>query len=123
MGLAGRPLALIGPTKGKTGRRGSTAAVAAELDRIIHERLRLAIVIALAAQPVLTFTELKTLLQTTDGNLSVHARKLEDAAYIRCRKIFDGRVPKTEYSLTPSGRRALNRYASQMRTLLAAPPR
>jgi DNA-binding HxlR family transcriptional regulator len=108
---------------GAAPRRASAGPVAAALDRIIHERLRLAIVSALAAQPVLPFTELKSLLQTTDGNLSVHARKLENAGYIRCRKSFAGRIPRTDYSLTPAGRRALERYAGHMETILAALPR
>ena len=89
-----------------------------ELDRIIHERLRLAIVSALAVNEALSFTELKQLLKTTDGNLSVHARKLEEAEYVSCRKYFDGRVPKTEYRLTASGRRALERYLDHMEALI-----
>src|SRR5438876_11915236 len=80
-----------------------------ELDRLIHERLRLGIISALAVNERLTFNDLKRLLHTTDGNLSVHARKLEDAQYVACDKTFDGRVPKTEYRLTPSGRRALDK--------------
>ena len=90
------------------------------LDRMIHEKLRLGIVSALAAAPSLTFTELKGLLDTTDGNLSVHARKLEEAGYIHCRKSFEGRVPKTEYSLTPAGRKALARYLDHMEALVKA---
>ena len=93
------------------------------LDPVIHERLRLGIVSALASRPVLAFTDLKSLLKTTDGNLSVHARKLEEAGYIRCRKSFRGRIPKTEYSLTPAGRRALARYAGRMEAVLATLPR
>jgi DNA-binding HxlR family transcriptional regulator len=89
-----------------------------ELDRLIHERLRLAIVSALAVNEALSFTELKHLLKTTDGNLSVHARKLEEAEYLSCRKYFDGRVPKTEYRLTPAGRRALERYLDHMEALI-----
>ena len=89
-----------------------------ELDRIIHERLRLAIVSALAVNEALSFSELKQLLKTTDGNLSVHARKLEDAEYVSCRKYFDGRVPKTEYRLTAAGRRALERYLDHMEALI-----
>jgi DNA-binding HxlR family transcriptional regulator len=97
------------------------AQVAAqELDRLIHERLRLGIVSALAANDSLTFNELKRLLKTTDGNLSVHARKLEDASYIACSKSFDGRVPKTEYRLTAPGRRALERYLDHMEALIRA---
>ena len=88
------------------------------LDRVIHERMRLAIVSALAASPSLTFNELKDLLGTTDGNLSVHARKLEEAELVTCTKTFEGRVPKTEYRLTTSGRRALERYLEHMETLI-----
>ena len=91
-----------------------------DLDRLIHERVRLAIVSALAARDRLTFNELKALLKTTDGNLSVHARKLEDANYITCDKSFQGRVPKTEYRLTALGRRALERYLDHMEALIRA---
>ena len=94
--------------------------VAQDLDRLIHERLRLGIVSALAANNSLTFNELKALLRTTDGNLSVHARKLEEADYIACTKSFDGRVPKTEYRLTAGGRRALERYLAHMEALIRA---
>lgn len=99
------------------------AASAAEpmaLDRLIHERIRLAIVSALAVNPTLSFSDLKQLLGTSDGNLSVHARKLEEAGYIACRKQFEGRVPRTDYSLTAAGRRALERYLSHMEALIAA---
>lgn len=88
------------------------------LDRVIHERMRLAIVSALAAHPSLAFNELKTLLNTTDGNLSVHARKLEEAGYVSCTKRFEGRVPRTEYTLTTSGRAALDRYLAHMAALI-----
>lgn len=88
------------------------------LDRVIHERLRLAIVSALAVHESLTFNDLKTMLDATDGNISVHARKLEDAGYVACSKGYDGRVPRTEYRLTPSGRRALERYLSHMEALI-----
>ncbi len=91
-----------------------------ELDRLIHERARLAIVSALAVNESLTFNELKALLKTTDGNLSVHARKLEEANYIVCLKSFDGRIPKTEYQLTAIGRRALERYLDHMEALIQA---
>lgn len=91
-----------------------------ELDRLIHERLRLGIVSALAVNASLTFNELKELMQTTDGNLSVHARKLEDAEYITCTKSFEGRTPKTEYKLTTSGKRALERYLNHMEALIKA---
>jgi DNA-binding HxlR family transcriptional regulator len=91
-----------------------------DLDRIIHERLRLGILSALAVNTSLTFNELKRLLKTTDGNLSVHARKLEDAEYIACDKSFEGRVPKTEYRMTAAGRRALERYLDEMEELIKA---
>ncbi len=90
----------------------------AELDRIIHDRIRLGIVSALAAAPTLTFIELRTILGTTDGNLSVHARKLEDAGYVACTKSFEARVPRTEYQLTPEGKAALERYLSHMEDLI-----
>ena len=91
-----------------------------EFDRLIHERLRLGIVSALAVNESLTFNDLKKLMNTTDGNLSVHARKLEDAQYITCSKSFEGRVPKTEYRLTAAGRRALERYLDHMEALIRA---
>ena len=91
-----------------------------ELDRLIHERLRLGIVSALAVNDTLTFNDLKRLLETTDGNLSVHARKLEEAEYILCSKSFDGRLPRTEYRLTPAGRRALEKYISHMESIIKA---
>jgi DNA-binding HxlR family transcriptional regulator len=95
-------------------------AVSADLDRLIHERIRLGIVSALAVNRSLTFNELKALLKTTDGNLSVHARKLEEADYIVCEKSFDGRLPKTEYRLAPAGKRALERYLNHMEALIRA---
>jgi len=85
-----------------------------ELDRLIHERIRLGIVSALATNESLSFNDLKRVLKTTDGNLSVHARKLEEAEYISCDKFFEGRVPRTEYRLTAAGRRALAEYLDQM---------
>jgi DNA-binding HxlR family transcriptional regulator len=97
-----------------------THSATAALDRLIHERLRLGIVSALAVNPLLTFNELKRLLKTSDGNLSVHARKLEEAGYIACEKYFEGRTPKTEYRLTSAGRRALERYLSHMEALIRA---
>ena len=93
---------------------------ALNLDRLIHERLRLGIVSALAVNECLSFTDLKRLLDTTDGNLSVHARKLEEAEYITCDKSFDGRVPRTEYRLTAAGRRALEKYLVHMEALIRA---
>jgi DNA-binding transcriptional ArsR family regulator len=94
------------------------AMSAAELDRLIHERLRLGIVSALAGNASLTFNELKEILKTTDGNLSVHARKLEDAGYITCEKSFEGRTPKTEFRLSDDGRRALGRYLDHMESII-----
>ena len=100
------------------GRRAEGAVP--ELDRLIHERVRLGIVSALAVSESMTFNDLKQLLKTTDGNLSVHARKLEDADYIACSKSFEGRLPRTEYRLTPAGRRALERYLDHMEALIRA---
>jgi DNA-binding MarR family transcriptional regulator len=88
------------------------------LDRLIHERLRLGILSALAVNEALSFNDLKKLMATTDGNLSVHARKLEEAEYIACTKSFEGRVPKTEYRITAAGRRALERYLDHMEALI-----
>ena len=93
---------------------------APDLDRIIHERIRLGMVSALAVNASLSFTELKKLLNTTDGNLSVHAGKLEEAGYIRAHKFFDGRIPRTEFSLTDRGRHALDRYLDHMEALIRA---
>ena len=90
------------------------------LDRLIHERMRLGIVSALAVNDSLTFNELKRLLKTTDGNLSVHARRLEEAEYVSCTKGFEGRVPKTEFRLTAAGRKAFERYLGHMETLIQA---
>jgi DNA-binding MarR family transcriptional regulator len=104
----------------ETIRNPAKEAAPADLDRLIHERIRLGIVSALAVNRSLTFNELKGLLKTTDGNLSVHARKLEEADYIVCSKSFDGRLPKTEYRLTAAGRRALERYLNHMEALIRA---
>jgi DNA-binding MarR family transcriptional regulator len=93
---------------------------AQKLDRLIHERLRLGILSALSVSDSLTFNELKKLLESTDGNLSVHARKLEEAGYVACSKSFEGRMPKTEYKLTAAGRRALERYLDHMEALIQA---
>ena len=110
-----------GPSSGLAPVDGSSVdPMPPALDRLIHERLRLGIVSALAVNDVLSFSELKTLLRTTDGNLSVHARKLEDADYITCTKTFEGRVPHTQYSLTASGRAALKRYLDHMEALIRA---
>jgi DNA-binding HxlR family transcriptional regulator len=95
-----------------------------DLDRLIHPRIRLGIISALAAADgPLSFNDLKNLLETTDGNLSVHARKLEEARYIACTKSFEGRVPRTEYTLTPAGRRAFDRYLDHMEAILQAAKR
>src|SRR5437667_10278143 len=91
-----------------------------DFDRLIHEKTRLAIVSALAVNPTLTFNEVKAILKTTDGNVSVHTRKLEEASYITCRKSFEGRMPRTEYALTAAGRRALERYLGHMEALIKA---
>ena len=91
-----------------------------DLDRLIHERLRLGIVSALATRESLSFNDLKAALKTTDGNLSVHARRLEEAGYIACHKGFEGRVPRTTFRLTPAGRRALERYLAHMEALIRA---
>lgn len=101
-------------------REQTREAVSPDLDRLIHERIRLGIVSALAVNRSLTFNELKALLKTTDGNLSVHARRLEEADYIVCSKSFDGRLPKTEYRLAAAGRRALERYLNHMEALIRA---
>jgi DNA-binding HxlR family transcriptional regulator len=95
-------------------------ATPSTLDRLIHERMRLGIVSALAVNDRLTFNELKELMKTTDGNLSVHARKLEDAGYVTCTKTFEGRVPRTEYALTAAGRKALERYLNHMEAIIRA---
>ena len=102
------------------GVRGTAAGSAPDFDQLIHERVRLGIVSALAVNDTLSFTELKALLQASDGNLSVHARKLEDAGYVACTKGFEGRVPRTDYRLTAEGRRALARYLDHMEALIRA---
>jgi DNA-binding HxlR family transcriptional regulator len=108
-----------GEERSLLGVEGSVSPVGAlELDRLIHERMRLAIVSSLAVNATLSFNELKGLLETTDGNLSVHARKLEEAGYVTCTKSFEGRVPRTEYRLTATGRQALERYLSHMEALI-----
>ena len=96
------------------------APPAAQLDRLVHERLRLGILSALSVNESLTFVELRKLLETTDGNMSVHARKLEEAGYVACAKSFEGRVPRTDYRLTATGRRALDRYLDHMEALIQA---
>ena len=106
-------VALAGPS-------GPAPQTALDLDRLIHERMRLGIVSALAVNDHLSFNDLKGLLKTTDGNLSVHARKLEEASYIACEKYFEGRMPKTEYRLTHIGRRALEHYLERMEAIIHA---
>jgi DNA-binding transcriptional ArsR family regulator len=101
----------------RTARRAS-AARAIDLDRLVHDRTRLAIVSALAVNEVLSFGELKAMTETSDGNLSVHARKLEEGGYLTCTKSFDGRVPKTEFRLTDGGRQALQKYLDHMEALI-----
>jgi len=98
----------------------AAGTVSGELDKVIHERIRLGIISALAANEKLSFTELKKLLDTTDGNVSVHARKLEEAGYVTCEKSFKGRTPLTEYSITDEGRAALERYLNHMEALIDA---
>jgi DNA-binding HxlR family transcriptional regulator len=110
-----RPPRGLRPVRGRAEPEGPLA-----LDRLIHERMRLGIVSSLAVNESLTFNDLKTLMKTTDGNLSVHARKLEEAEYISCTKSFEGRVPRTEYRLTTAGRRALERYLDHMEALIRA---
>ena len=94
--------------------------VSGELDKVIHERMRLGIISALAANDTLSFTDLKSLLNTTDGNISVHARKLEDAGYLTVKKSFVGRTPLTEYKITKAGRKALEQYLNHMEALIKA---
>ena len=112
------------PASAREGTERATAKLrepqVASFDRLIHERLRLGIASALAVNDRLTFNDLKRLLDTTDGNLSVHARKLEDAEYITCEKTFAGRLPRTEYRLTAAGRRALEKYLAHMEALIKA---
>lgn len=120
MAKSGAARAKTDPTVGQTSGGMSAAAQAAELDRLIHEKMRLGIVSALATHESLSFNELKRALETSDGNLSVHARKLEDAGYVSCTKTFEDRVPKTVYRLTATGRKALERYLDHMEALIRA---
>jgi DNA-binding HxlR family transcriptional regulator len=108
------------PPENSPERKGARSQAVPELDQLIHPRMRLGIVSALAANASLTFNDLKRLLQTTDGNISVHARKLEEAGYIVCTKSFQGRMPKTEYALTPTGRKAWDRYLNHMESIIQA---
>ena len=110
----------MGAPRTKCGNATLAAAGASQLDRLIHGRLRLGMAIALSVNESLTFNELKKALDTTDGNLSVHARKLEEAGYVACVKSFAGRIPRTDYRLTAAGRRALKRYLDRMEALIQA---
>ena len=107
-------------SKMQTARARPAQSRTADLDRLIHEPIRLGIVSALAINDTMTFNELKSLLKTTDGNLSVHARKLEEGQYVACEKYFEGRVPRTEYRLTAAGKRALETYLDHMESLIRA---
>ncbi len=100
--------------------KNSEGAIAPDLDGVIHERIRLGIVSALAVNESLSFTDLRRTLDTTDGNLSVHARRLEEAGYVECKKYFEGRVPRTEFRLTSRGRKALEQYLSEMEAIIEA---
>ncbi len=108
------------PRPAEVHRRETTGPAIPDFDRLIHERIRLGIVSALAANSSLTFNDLKRLLKTTDGNLSVHARKLEEAKYIVCSKSFEGRMPRTDYTLAPAGRKAFEKYLDHMEALIQA---
>ena len=108
------------PMESPAPRRQPVETKIPDFDRLIHEKTRLAIVSALAVNPTLTFNEMKAILETTDGNVSVHTRKLEEAGYVSCKKSFEGRMPKTEYALTASGRRALEKYLGHMEALIRA---
>ena len=116
MAKAARKTAVVAPAP----RRETVESRFPDLDRLIHEKTRLAIVSALAVNPSVTFNEMKAILKTTDGNVSVHTRKLEEAGYLACKKSFEGRIPKTEYSLTTSGRRALEKYLQHMEAVIKA---
>ncbi len=118
--MARKALATTTPASGPAAHGGATAKQTASLDRLIHERMRLGIVSALAANDSLTFVELKKLLDATDGNIGIHARKLEEAGYISCTKSFRGRVPQTEYQITDAGRKALTKYLDHMEALIRA---
>ena len=119
-GTVARASASGSPASANAPAPGRAVSGASSLDRLIHERMRLAIVSALAGAGTMTFGDLKKVLKTTDGNLSVHARKLEEAGYVTCVKGFEGRVPRTEYRLTAAGRRALHKYLDHMESLIHA---
>jgi len=118
--LREKRVATSGPTAAGPKPAPMSTAPASQLDRLVHERLRLGILSALSVNEALTFNDLKRLLETTDGNLSVHARKLEEAGYVSCTKSFDGRMPRSDYRLTPTGRKALDRYLDHMEALIQA---
>jgi len=118
--MAGKGIAVRRERDKKPPLPAPVAGGAQKLDRLVHERLRLGILSALSVGDSLSFNELKKLLETTDGNLSVHARKLEEAGYVACLKSFEGRMPRTEYRLTAAGRRALERYLDHMEALIQA---
>jgi DNA-binding HxlR family transcriptional regulator len=119
-GAAAKRSAIPGESERRIARSVSLEKQLPGIDRLIHERIRLGIVSALAVNESLTFNDLKKLLKTSDGNVSVHARKLEEAQYISCNKYFEGRTPRTEYRLTPTGKRALERYINHMEALIQA---
>jgi DNA-binding MarR family transcriptional regulator len=119
-GAAAKRSGITGESERRIARSVSLEKQLPGIDRLIHERIRLGIVSALAVNESLTFNDLKKLLKTSDGNVSVHARKLEDAQYIACNKYFEGRTPRTEYRLTPAGKRALERYINHMEALIQA---
>lgn len=108
------------PLQARTRRVSAERPELPEFDRLIHERIRLGIVSALAVNDSLSFNDLKRVLKTTDGNLSVHARKLEEAGYVRCSKFFEGRIPRTEFRLLHAGRKAFEQYLNQMAEFIAA---
>jgi DNA-binding HxlR family transcriptional regulator len=119
-GAAAKRSGISGESERRIARSVSLEKQLPGIDRLIHERIRLGIVSALAVNESLTFNDLKKLLKTSDGNVSVHARKLEEAQYISCNKYFEGRTPRTEYRLTPTGKRALERYLNHMEALIQA---
>ena len=118
--LASRPDAPARSSRMPDNRKRTLRTELPEFDPLIHERMRLGILTALSINDFLSFNDLKRVLKTTDGNVSVHARKLEEAGYLRCKKFFEGRVPRTEFRLTPAGRKALTKYLDNMEKLIAA---
>ncbi len=118
--LKGHHTAMETPLPAARSAAHNTRAALTDLDRLVHEQIRLGILTALAVNASLSFSDLKKILKTTDGNLSVHARKLEEAGYVGCRKFFNGRLPQTEFELTLTGRQALEHYLDQMEALIQA---